>query len=109
MGVIGPNSYLPGKKIALVEPAECEHCQKPATCSIVGETDSFGSETSEYCDECAQKVLDALNSVTVSGRCDICGKDRKLRSRRDPQEGRCGPVYEVCGECSIKFDDWLNE
>lgn len=101
--VIGPNRYLPGQSLAVPEGMECdEHSGILATHRIVGETDSFGSELIDMCDQCFNEykaeVLspDYINNTT----CDIC-KSSGIRTTptRDPEEGLCGPVYVACDGC----------
>lgn len=95
--VIGPCSTLPGSRHQLPEGTACdEHRSVPAVARVQGETDSFGAELHDLCQPC----LDALKSGMSSGCCDWCEKHAiDLRSRRDFEEGSCGPVYEVCGDC----------
>lgn len=84
-----------------------EHPDRPAVVRIQGETDSFGSEMHDCCQECADAIRAERRQATV-GRCDWCKKDATdLRHRRDIDEGMAGPVYEVCGPCAKKYDDEL--
>jgi hypothetical protein len=50
--VTGPISTLPGAVHRVPEGATCdEHPDRPAVLRVQGETDSFGSETIDYCQE----------------------------------------------------------
>lgn len=106
--VIGPCSTLPGHRSAPPDGVMCdEHPGRPALARIQGETDSFGAELYDLCQEC----LDEFNKHAHEdreGACDWCGHEAKdLRPRRDFDEGMCGRVYKVCGECVRKENERL--
>lgn len=115
--VTGPISTLPGAVRAPPAGARCDnHPERPATCRLQGETDSFGSEQHDLCDECKTELQAAVGS-TRSGRCDWCKQEATdLRPHRDFEEGNCGRVYDVCGNCvaketaalraELEHDDW---
>lgn len=99
--VIGPTSRLPGHRWPLPAGTMCdEHEDVPAVARVQGETDSFGAELNDLCQEC----LDAFeNSDPTEGYCDICRKEAHLSPCRDAGEGTHGPVYHVCIACSVNL------
>lgn len=101
--VTGPISSLPGAAHAMPEGAMCDlHPDRPAVARIQGETDSFGSELLDCCDECVRSVRESVN---LGGTCDWCRAEAdRLRDTRDPDEGLCGPVYRVCEACRQTID-----
>jgi hypothetical protein len=97
--VTGPINTLPGSGHALPDGARCdEHQDRAAIARIQGETDSFGSEMLDVCQEC----LDAIRKHKIVGCCDWCHKEAELRPYRDLEEGMAGPVYHVCADCRRK-------
>lgn len=110
--VIGPNSHLPGQTVPGKEGVMCdEHPDRPAVKRVVGESDSFGSELHDLCQECYDKHLVYLKTADTSGRCDWCKQHKHaLHPHRDIEEGSCGPVYEVCVECiDAERSRWAEE
>lgn len=106
--VTGPVSTLPGARMAAPERMMCDyHQDRPAVRRVQGETDSFGAEYSDLCQECLDEAAkDDAESRT--GRCDWCGKGATdLRPRRDFEEGMSGRVYDVCGACVEREYDQL--
>ena len=108
--VTGPCSTLPGHRSAPPDDALCdEHPDRPAVNRVQGETDSFGAEFYDLCQEC----LDELKKHAAEARegvCDWCSTEAKdLRPRRDLDEGMYGPVYRVCGTCVRKENALLQE
>lgn len=95
----GRSSYLPGQKIFLPLNVCCdEHPEVRAIARIVGETDSFGFEAMDMCQECYDnfKTQDTL----IEGICDWCkSSDKDLKYKRDSDEGTSGRVYQVCESC----------
>lgn len=97
--VTGPISTLPGTAHALPEGTMCDrHPGRKAVARIQGETDSFGSEMYDCCEEC---VAEIRNHKDV-GCCDWCKTETELRPYRDLDEGMAGPVYRVCAACRRK-------
>jgi hypothetical protein len=96
----GPVSTLPGHTQQVEPQVMCDqHNDRPAVRRVQGETDSFGCEYHDLCQECIDEMRAAIEADRV-GVCDWCLKDAKdLRDRRDIDEGMCGRVYRVCGEC----------
>jgi hypothetical protein len=65
-----------------------------------GETDSFGCEMHDLCDECSKKWSEEVRNADTSGDCEWCKMPSdKLFDRRDPEEGMSGRVYRVCRPC----------
>lgn len=108
--VTGPISSLPGTRYAAPTGAMCDdHPDRPAAGRMQGETDSFGSEMHDLCQECLDESA-AHAKEARSGRCDWCkSAATELLARRDWEEGSCGPVYQVCGACVQRENDRLNE
>ena len=109
--VIGPNSYLPGQELKVPESIMCdEHSDRPATHRIVGETDSFGSELIDWCDECFNNYKAAKENPEYNLSCDHCyAVDCKTTATRDPDEGSCGPVYHLCDSCLQRLRDYHSD
>jgi len=96
--VTGPISSLPGSRHFVPPGTVCDdHPDRLAVARIQGETDSFGCEMVDLCQEC----LDNRGKhKRMKGRCDWCKSEAyDLRHHRDFEEGTCGPVYMVCGAC----------
>lgn len=106
--VTGPIRTLPGAVHELPEGAKCdEHPDRPAVARIQGETDSFGSELNDMCQECADEYRAWRRSPEAStGQCEWCEREATdLRATRDYDEGMYGRVYEVCGACRKRVND----
>lgn len=110
--VTGPISSLPGSHHAVPDGTACDyHPDRAAVTRLQGETDSFGSEMEDLCEECwrARKREEAADDFN-SGECDWCKKEATdLRWRRDYDEGLSGPVYRVCGGCVVREEQRLKE
>lgn len=103
-GVLGPNSYRPGQILKHVEGIACDqHEDRPSVARVVGESDSFGSEVIDLCQECLDK-LNTDKEETI-GVCEICHTTTVVNRRRDPEEGSCGRIYNMCDRC---FSDISN-
>jgi hypothetical protein len=92
-----------------------QHPDRPAVARIQGETDSFGCEMNDLCQECLDADRAWKNSPEAGewrkGTCEWCKNPADdLRDRRDYEEGNCGRVYRVCGAC-VKRDNeyWAAE
>lgn len=109
--VTGPINTLPGDLHRVPEGTECDyHPGRPATFRIQGETDSFGCEMEDLCDECAATRRKEARETDTSGRCDWCKKDAEKRvSRRSSDEGLYGPVYRVCIPCRDRSEERLRQ
>ena len=106
----GPVATLPYSRHALPDGAKCDqHPKRKAVARIQGETDSFGCEYNDVCDECLKQIQDYRNSAEArTGMCDWCKREATdLRDRRDFEEGMGGPVYRVCGACVQREMDEL--
>lgn len=104
----GPILTLPGSRHATPDGATCDHHpDRPAVWRVQGETDSFGSEMHDLCQEC----LDEWAKHAAEGQCGVCdwckSEAKDLRPRRDFEEGMSGPVYQVCGPCVRKENQRL--
>ncbi len=100
----GPVSTMPGNGLTLPEGTTCDrHEDRPAVKRIQGETDSFGCEAVDMCQECYDAWRNRDKTAETTGRCDRCGQHKTtLAKRRDYDEGSCGPLYDVCLECRIE-------
>ena len=108
--VTGPISTLPGAIHNIPDGTMCdEHPDRPAVRRVQGETDSFGSEMHDLCQEC----LDEIKKYAKEARCGFCdwckNEVADLRPKRDWDEGSHGPVYYVCGPCAKRYDDSMRE
>lgn len=108
--VTGPISSLPGSWHPIEKGATCDnHPDREATRRLQGETDSFGSEMHDLCDECATEYRNSLKQP-VSQQCDWCKqKSTDCAPMRDIDEGLYGPVYTVCRSCRISYNTALDE
>jgi hypothetical protein len=99
----GPISTLPGTLHKAPDRSVCDmHPDRASVRRVQGETDSFGSEMHDVCQECLEEIK-AHAANDRSGVCDWCRREANdLRNRRDMDEGMCGPIYRVCGDCTAK-------
>jgi len=97
----GSVSTLPGSVSKLPAGTMCDdHPDRPAVKRVQGETDSFGCEYNDMCQECYTKYKEYVANADTSGKCDWCKQHAdKLISHRDIEEGSCGRVYDVCLPC----------
>lgn len=102
----GPVSTMPGSIHKVPSGQTCDkHTDRMATFRVQGETDSFGAEYVDMCDECKAEFQAAKEELNP-GYCQWCGKhadDRK--PTRDYDEGMSGPVYDVCQPCRQAASD----
>lgn len=109
--VTGPISSLPGASHDVPDGMTCDgHPDRPAVARIQGETDSFGCELHDMCQECLDEHRAYLRSDEAQedrkGQCEWCkGFATDLRDARDYEEGMCGRVYRVCGACIKRVND----
>lgn len=108
--ISGPCSTLPYSRSASPDGVTCDqHPDRAAVGRIQGETDSFGAEYHDLCQDCIDEMLKHRNDDRC-GVCEWCKKEAKdLRDRRDWEEGSCGRVYRVCGKCVRKENAILAE
>jgi hypothetical protein len=103
--VTGPISTLPNSRHTPPKGAKCDdHPDRDAVVRIQGETDSFGSEMHDMCEECLAADRAWHNSPEAAewrkGQCEWCRNEATdLRDARDYEEGMSGRVYRVCGAC----------
>lgn len=102
--VTGPISSLPGSLHKVPEGMMCdEHEDRPAVKRVQGETDSFGSEMMDMCQECFDAYEKACDEPQEPYPCDWCKVESdRLLPTRDIDEGSSGPVYQVCPACRQK-------
>lgn len=102
--VSGPTSGLPGRRYPVPVGTMCDdHPDRLAVKRIQGETDSFGAEYHDLCQECIDAMDKSLEEADTSGNCDWCGLYAdKTVLRRDQDEGLYGRLYSVCISCCIK-------
>ena len=107
--VTGPIHTLPGAGHAVPDGMMCDdHPDRPATHRVQGETDSFGSEMYDMCDECFKEHK--AHGVYTPDECDWCKEPATdIRPTRDYEEGICGPVYYVCGTCRKRRDERVEQ
>jgi len=110
--VTGPISSMPGSMHVLPQGQMCDdHADRPAVARVQGETDSFGCEMYDMCQEC----LDAYNASMKEAQnqeetCDWCHtRTTGLRNRRDFEEGTSGRIYRVCVPCIKKENERLTQ
>lgn len=97
----GPTSTLPGARLRFPEGTTCdEHPDRIAVARIQGETDSWGYEAIDACQECMDRIDNHKKDAIYT--CDWCGTLGELLPTRDPDEGLTGPVYHVCHACLVK-------
>ena len=113
----GPVSTLPGARLRFEAGATCDtegHENRPAVVRIQGETDSFGCEAQDLCEECLAEhdaAAQAQEEANEPQYCERCHAMRVgVRPFRDPEEGGYGPVYNYCPDCTTivtraQFDD----
>lgn len=101
--VTGPISTLPGATYKSSQGMVCDnHPDRLAVVRIQGETDSFGSEMHDLCQECADQMRESYRQAQ-EGVCDWCSAESTdLRDFRDMDEGFSGRIYSVCGACRRK-------
>jgi hypothetical protein len=117
--VTGPISTLPGASHAVPDGMECDyHPGVQGVARVQGETDSFGCEMEDICQQCidqrrAYRCSDAGKAEALearTGKCDWCKESATdLREARDYDEGMYGPVYRVCGSCITRRNKRLEE
>lgn len=110
--VTGPISTLSGTGHDVPDGMTCDqHPDRLAVARIQGETDSFGCEMIDMCQECLAADRAWRKSPEADewrkGVCEWCENPADdLRDARDYEEGNCGRVYRVCGACKKKDNDY---
>lgn len=111
--VTGPIRTLSGAMHDVPDGQMCDgHPDRPAVARVQGETDSFGCEMHDLCQECLDADRAWRNSPEAAehrkGTCEWCKNPADdLRDRRDYDEGLYGRVYRVCGACVQRQNDEL--
>lgn len=113
--VTGPISTLAGTTRDVPEGMMCDnHPDQPAVVRVQGETDSFGCEMEDICQQCiderrAYRCSEAGQAEELewrTGACEWCKKhSTDLSDTRDYEEGMNGRVYRVCGACIKRVND----
>lgn len=112
--VTGPISSMPGSRHALPKGATCDdHPDRPAVARVQGETDSFGCEMVDMCEECVaehEAYRQSHGGAHGEGFCQWCKAGPiRLFAKRDYDEGLSGPVYYICEPCRTKAHIRENE
>lgn len=112
--VIGPNNRLPGAEWKVPSGTMCDlHPDRLAVKRIQGETDSFGSELNDMCQECFEKFQayrekEEEKIQSEPSYCELCkNMVVSVRRRRDPSEGAYGPLYDMCDKCHANILSFL--
>lgn len=108
-GYGGPVSTLPGALLELPPGSTCDnHPDRLATKRVQGETDSYGHESIDMCDECYSNYKN--ETAILEGSCEHCGAFGPVVNARDPEEGSCGRVYRLCQGCKANmFSHFIGE
>jgi hypothetical protein len=94
------------------------HPDHPAVARIQGETDSFGCEMEDICQQClderrtyrCSEAGRAEAAAARTGNCEWCREPATdLRDARDYDEGMYGRVYRICGGCQSRRDQRIAE
>ena len=106
-------AYLPGQMLSAGSGGvtTCdEHPDRLSVRTLVGETDSFGSEFFGLCQECYDNELIRRQiPKTETELCDWCHREEVCHPTRDIGEGASGPVYWVCQSCGKIQNQRINE
>lgn len=103
----GPVSSRPNSRHKVPDGATCDNAyelhqeERPAVVRRQGETDSFGCEYEDLCQECDDRMQAEVEAERSAPKyCDWC-KDVKsnVRPQRDFDEGLAGRLYDVCQGC----------
>lgn len=108
--VTGPTTRLPGDSRPAPAGVRCDyHEGRQATHRVTGETDSFGSEEMDMCEECFLAFQKGQEeALAKASYCDWCGTEQVgCLEMRDFEEGTHGPVYSVCPACRKKKAEYL--
>jgi len=110
--VTGPISTLPGHHSKSPDGEVCDHHpDRPAIHRVQGETDSFGCEGADYCQECYDKQEAEVakhKAEAATGMCEWCKNHATdLKKHRDFEEGASGRVYDVCLACRRRESEAL--
>lgn len=110
--VSGPTSGMPGRILEPIKGHTCDtegHEDRPSVKMVQGETDSFGAEYCDLCEECYKKELGRKREKEIS-TCEWCKTPNvEVHLSRDYSEGMHGPVYSVCLSCIHKQNDELDD
>lgn len=104
----GSVSSMPGSYHALPDGSTCDqHPDRPAVKRVQGETDSFGCEYVDMCQECVDAHRAYREEELARPKyCCWCKQTKVgVRKHRDLDEGMAGPLYDVCAECIHKENE----
>lgn len=106
--VTGPISTMPGSTHEVPEGMMCDdHPDRPAVKRVQGETDSYGSEMIDMCQECYDQHLEEKKNPII-GTCDCCKATQvEVFPRRSFEEGPAGRIYDYCKGCMAKEAEYL--
>lgn len=106
----GSVSSMPGSCHSLPDGAMCDqHPDRPAIRRVQGETDSFGCEYHDECEECKSETR-KWAAEARKGICEYCKQEATdLSPIRDYDEGMAGPIYNVCGVCRKRVQEAAEE
>lgn len=89
------------------------HHDRPATRRICVESDSFGSEYYNMCDECNEEHIANKAAIDADPErwetCKCGNREPRMIQYRDMDEGMHGPVYEHCSKCHEKWNQRIAE
>lgn len=89
------------------------HHDRPATRRICTESDSFGSEYHNMCDECNEEHIANKAAIDADPErwetCKCGNREPRMIQYRDMDEGMHGPVYEHCSVCHAKWNKRIEE
>lgn len=89
------------------------HHDRPATKRICTESDSFGSEYHNMCDECNEEHIADKAAIDADPErwetCKCGNREPRMIQYRDMDEGMHGPVYEHCSVCHEKWNQRIAE
>ena len=101
----GPVASMPGARSVVSRGTMCdEHPHRLAVRRLQGETDSFGCEYHDLCQECLDKISKHQEDQLAEERlCEWCGNmSTGVRPRRDYDEGSYGRLWDACPACIRK-------
>lgn len=108
---------LPGQSFSVKDDewgTKCyTHHEVEATHRICTESDSFGSEFMNLCDECWNAHLahkeKVKNDESLWETCKCGNREPRMIQYRDYEEGMHGPVYEHCSKCHERMNARIAE
>ena len=110
-------AHLPGQSVGVSDDewgTKCyTHHDVDATHRICSESDSFGSEYVNLCEQCWDAHLAHKEKVksdeSLWETCKCGNREPRMISYRDYEEGMHGSVYEHCSKCHAKMNARIAE